>query len=232
MQLGGSYVAFQCVSSLQRRRAKSSSLQFLAPCKKTSTPSTRSPPCCASVPAPFAIDFLVEIAVFRHPPSTDVDACSRCARMKRGSGASFRRRHDRLGSLLYRKAKYTRSDAGAEMSIRAMTWAWQKSLSPTPKLLLMALADIADDSGLCWPSHTTLATKCSLTDRTVRRALVLLQRRSLILVERRFKADGSRTSNRYRLAIDTPLTICPGVRLPMARAPVSGALGPRTSLSG
>jgi Helix-turn-helix domain len=90
------------------------------------------------------------------------------------------------------------------MSIRAMTWAWQISLSPTPKLLLMALADIADDTGLCWPSHTTLAAKCSLTDRTVRRVLVLLKRKSLILVEHRFKADGSRTSNRYRLAIDTP----------------------------
>lgn len=51
------------------------------------------------------------------------------------------------------------------MSIRAMTWAWSITLPPTPKLVLMALADIADDTGLCWPSHSALAAKCSPTAR-------------------------------------------------------------------
>lgn len=91
-----------------------------------------------------------------------------------------------------------------EMSIRIMTWAWSVALPPTSKLVLMALADIADDRGVCWPSHPTLAAKCSLTDRTVRRILVLLQARKLVVVEPRFKATGSQTSNRYRLAVDTP----------------------------
>jgi Helix-turn-helix domain len=97
-----------------------------------------------------------------------------------------------------------------EMSIRTMTWAWAVALPPTSKLVLMALADIADDRGVCWPSHPTLAAKCSLTDRTVRRILVLLQEHKLVVVERRFKATGSQTSNRYRLAVDTPRTNCPG----------------------
>lgn len=91
-----------------------------------------------------------------------------------------------------------------EMSIRTMTWAWSVTLPPTSKLVLMALADIADDRGVCWPSHPTLAAKCSLTDRTVRRILVLLQAHKLVVVEPRFKATGSQTSNRYRLAVDTP----------------------------
>ena len=85
-----------------------------------------------------------------------------------------------------------------------MTWAWSVTLPPTPKLVLMALADIADDGGVCWPSHPTLAAKCSLTDRTVRRILVLLQARKLVVVEPRSKPTGSQTSNRYRLAVDTP----------------------------
>ena len=86
-----------------------------------------------------------------------------------------------------------------------MTWAWSKALPPTSKPVLMALADIADDQGVCWPSHPTLAAKCSLADRTLRRILSLLQAQKLIFIEPRFNTNGSRTSNRYRLAVDTPL---------------------------
>jgi hypothetical protein len=96
------------------------------------------------------------------------------------------------------------------MSIRVMTWAWSTALPPTSKLVLMALADIADDLGVCWPSHPTLAAKCSLTDRTLRRVLCSLQAQKLVFIQPRFKTDGSRTSNRYRLAVDTPRTNCPG----------------------
>ena len=85
-----------------------------------------------------------------------------------------------------------------------MTWAWSIALPPTSKLVLMALADIADDLGACWPSHPTLAAKCSLTDRTLRRVLCLLQAQKLVFIQPRFKTDGSRTSNRYQLAVDTP----------------------------
>jgi Helix-turn-helix domain len=103
-----------------------------------------------------------------------------------------------------------------QMSIRIMTWAWSVALPPTSKLVLMALADIADDRGVCWPSHPTLAAKCSLTDRTVRRILVLLQTHKLVVVEPRFKATGSQTSNRYRLAVDTPPDkLSGGTRTPM-----------------
>ena len=85
-----------------------------------------------------------------------------------------------------------------------MTWAWSISLPPTSKLVLMALADIADDRGICWPSHPTLAAKCTLTDRTVRRVLGVLQAQDLVFIESRFNSSGSRASNRYRLAVDTP----------------------------
>lgn len=89
-----------------------------------------------------------------------------------------------------------------------MTWAWSISLPPTSKLVLMALADIADGLGVCWPSHPTLALKCSLTDRTVRRVLSALQAHKLVFIEPRFKPTGSRTSNRYRLAVDIPPDTC------------------------
>jgi hypothetical protein len=83
-----------------------------------------------------------------------------------------------------------------------MTWAWSLPLPATSKLLLMALSDIADDQGVCWPSHKTLASKCTFTDRTVRRLLTHLQTQRLLSVEPRVRKDGSQTSNCYRLAID------------------------------
>jgi Helix-turn-helix domain len=118
------------------------------------------------------------------------------------------------------------------MSIRTMTWAWSVALPPTSKLLLMALADIADDKGICWPSHPTLAAKCSLTDRTVRRVMVLLEARQLVVVEPRFKTTGSRTSNRYRLAVDTPPDkLSGGARTAVAEGVDTGVRGPRTLMS-
>jgi hypothetical protein len=83
-----------------------------------------------------------------------------------------------------------------------MTWAWATPLPPTSKLVLMALADIADDHGVCWPSHKTLALKCTLSDRTVRRTLGKLYALKLLIVEPRTRKNGSSASNCYRLAVD------------------------------
>jgi hypothetical protein len=84
-----------------------------------------------------------------------------------------------------------------------MTWAWATPLPPTSKLVLMALADIADDHGVCWPSHKTLALKCTLSDRTVRRTLGKLYALKLLIVEPRTRKNGSSASNCYRLAVDS-----------------------------
>ena len=56
-----------------------------------------------------------------------------------------------------------------------MTWAWQGPLPPGLKIVLLALADIADDEGVCWPGHRLLATKCSVTIRTVQRTIASLK---------------------------------------------------------
>jgi hypothetical protein len=82
-----------------------------------------------------------------------------------------------------------------------MNWAWQQALTPTLKLLLMALADAADNQGVCWPSISTLAKKCSVSTRTVQRSLRVLIDSGLLTAESRRRRDGSSTSNRYRLLI-------------------------------
>ena len=83
-----------------------------------------------------------------------------------------------------------------------MNWAWQQKLSPTPKLILMALCDAANDTGVCWPSVSTVATKCCVSVRTVRRVMKKLEDRRLMISEPRYRKDGSCSSNRYRLQLD------------------------------
>jgi len=106
-----------------------------------------------------------------------------------------------------------------------MNWAWGQALPPTPKLVLMALADAADDHGVCWPSAATLARKCSVSTRTVRRILQELVQRGLIDTEARFRKDGSRTANRYVMALRGGDTMSPGP-VTRNRAPTPGCLGP------
>src|SRR6516162_2594760 len=85
-----------------------------------------------------------------------------------------------------------------------MAWAWSTRLPPMPKLVLMALADEADDNGFCFPSHRRLAWKCTISARTVRRMVTLLGSQSYLSIEPRFAKDRSRTSNGYRLAFAHP----------------------------
>jgi hypothetical protein len=62
------------------------------------------------------------------------------------------------------------------MSIKIMTAVWDREdLSSTQKLVLLALADWANDDGLCWPSINRLAIKASLTSRAVQKTIRSLE---------------------------------------------------------
>lgn len=53
------------------------------------------------------------------------------------------------------------------MSVRVMTDVWGLDLADSQKIVLLALADCANDEGHCWPSMATLSAKCSKSARTV-----------------------------------------------------------------
>ncbi len=82
-----------------------------------------------------------------------------------------------------------------------MNWAWQQQLPSTPKLVLMALADAADDEGICWPSVATIAVKACVSTRTVQRVIQTLIKRQMLSVEQRYRSNGSCASNGYRLSL-------------------------------
>lgn len=88
------------------------------------------------------------------------------------------------------------------MSVRAMTWAWEQAIPPATKLVLMALADHADNEGVCWPGVRSVAEKTRLSKEAVRYHLRILRRRGLVVSEERVREDGGHTSNTYRLPVN------------------------------
>lgn len=52
-----------------------------------------------------------------------------------------------------------------------MALVWELELPDSEKLVLLALADAANDEGVCWPSMATLARKCTKSDRTVQTSI-------------------------------------------------------------
>lgn len=90
------------------------------------------------------------------------------------------------------------------MSIKFMTWAWEQPLQPVKKLTLLKIADNANDSGVAFPSIKSLAKHCSISQRTVQRIIQSLAAEGLITVEKRYRDDGSQSSNYYTLRPNFP----------------------------
>ena len=85
------------------------------------------------------------------------------------------------------------------MSIKVMTWAWSQDVEARDKLVLMALADHADDDGICWPGIKGVAAKNRISERAVQRHLANLQEVGLLTVTPQYRLDGSRTTNLYQI---------------------------------
>lgn len=95
------------------------------------------------------------------------------------------------------------------MSISAMCWAWRQAVSSTETLVLLALADYADEWGVCWPSIGTLETKTKLSDRSIQRSIRRLVKAGALSILA--EGGGCRKSTRYRLNLDAEAVAEPEV---------------------
>lgn len=87
------------------------------------------------------------------------------------------------------------------MSIQAVAWAIdQKTGSAAGKVVLLCLANYADEEGKCWPKQETIAAETELSERSVREWLQKLEDAGLISREKRRRDDGYRASDLIRLA--------------------------------
>ena len=76
---------------------------------------------------------------------------------------------------------------------------YSSDLNHRARTVYMYLKDRADAKGCCWPAIKTIAADLGLSRSTVKRALRDLCRAGLLEKERRWRENGSYTSNFYRL---------------------------------
>lgn len=93
------------------------------------------------------------------------------------------------------------------MSVRVMSWVWEQSRAePTDRLVLLAIADCANDAGAeAYPSMATLVKKTGLHERSVQRAVKHLVGLGELIVQ---PHAGPRGCNRYRIRM-TPGSVPP-----------------------
>ena len=82
------------------------------------------------------------------------------------------------------------------MSFRMVNWAYEQDLPPSPKFLLVTIADKADDDGTTAVGVDFLAYETGISTRTVIRHLKQLEELDLLHKERReYKGFGGRKTN-------------------------------------
>lgn len=98
------------------------------------------------------------------------------------------------------------------MSVRATSAVWEHSLMEgSHRLVMLALADHADDAGRCWPGHARLAVKCRVSRDTIKRAVADAERSGELEITHEVGKV-----NRYRLVL-------PGLLDPVQDAPTHQA---------
>lgn len=91
------------------------------------------------------------------------------------------------------------------MSLHAMVAVVEmRDIGPNEKLLLLILANYADNVWECWPSVKRLAADTGMGNRTVTSTLTKLEERGLIRRTERWRRDGSRMSNLIGLLFAPP----------------------------
>ncbi|CAL9968945.1 replication initiation O-like [Vibrio phage D290] len=100
--------------------------------------------------------------------------------------------------------------------------------NPTRKLVLLKLADNANDDGVCWPSYQNIADHAECDKRTAMRHISHLEKDGLLWREYR-KGEKGNSSNKYHLTLDPSDKMSPPSDR-MSPTP-SDPVSPRTSHS-
>jgi hypothetical protein len=111
------------------------------------------------------------------------------------------------------------------MSVRIAARVWAQSQSAGSELLmLLAIADFADDEGRAFPSVPTLARKCRMGERNAMYVLKSLQEQGQLRVH---KGAGRRGTNLYQLVFPETQPAAP----PQSAAPLQEAAPPQAPAS-
>jgi len=91
------------------------------------------------------------------------------------------------------------------MSAKASNWAWSQKVSPAEAIVLQALADEADDLGICGTqSVAALSRKCGIPVRTLHRVLKFLKSTGRLFIHQQWSPEGLQVPSRFELNLDRP----------------------------
>ena len=95
------------------------------------------------------------------------------------------------------------------MSWKLQDQVWEMALPSTGKLVLLALANRAGASGSCYPSVSDLSVQTGLDVKTVRKAILFLEKEELIYVERRERRSSvfQLSSTKFTLELPPDLVV-------------------------
>jgi hypothetical protein len=112
------------------------------------------------------------------------------------------------------------------MSIRVMSWVWENGPTDQGELLVMlALADFANDAGKCWPSMQSIARKARLTERGAQKIVRRLQSAGMLSI---VTGGGRGGCNTYIVNTGNPEQETPNDVHPEPRSPRTTGHKPRT----
>ncbi len=98
------------------------------------------------------------------------------------------------------------------MSWQATTWAQgQKTGKAATKLLLMVLANYADEHGQCWPSQKTLADACEVSVDAIQRHSRKLEQLGLVWRQKAHRLGGQWAGWHYTLNMPSALGVRPQI---------------------
>ena len=88
------------------------------------------------------------------------------------------------------------------MSAKAVFWALeQRHLKPTDKLVLIVLANFANENNECWPSYQRIARDAVISRRTAIEILKRLESLGVVAFKQRRNDEGRQNSNVFKLQI-------------------------------
>ncbi len=114
------------------------------------------------------------------------------------------------------------------MSIRVMAQIWDFGPEDRSELLvLLALADFANDEGECWPSMVGVAQKSRMTERGAQKIVRRLEEDGWLQID---TGGGRGGKNRYRILAQNPELETPNSKQGIADKPRTAEHKPRTGV--
>lgn len=114
------------------------------------------------------------------------------------------------------------------MSIRVLAQIWDFGPEDRSELLvLLALADFANDEGECWPSMVGVAQKARMTERGAQKIVRRLEEDGWLKID---TGGGRGGKNRYRILAQNPEQETPNTKRGMEEKPRTAEHKPRTGV--